>query len=243
MKVCLLALTGLGNTVLEALRNIVHEQDLLVFTRREKGDFPYYPCVHLTELCSKARISCFDDRKLTSKETYGQIMDFLPDLILVATFDQKISPAIINIPRLGAVNIHPSLLPKYRGPCPTHWAVIHGEKETGITFHQVTEGYDLGDILYQRRIGIDALTDGELRQKLAQLASECLEGFLGAYLHGKLKPSAQDPDQGSYFPKITSKEGISLLKSGHFPKDCLIRGLYPYPGLDILNKEIDGLQE
>ena len=234
MKVCLLALTGFGNTVLEALRKSVHVQGLLVFTRREKGDFPYYPCAQLTELCSKAQISCYDDRKLTSRETYGQILDFLPDLILVATFDQKIPPEIMKIPRLGAVNIHPSLLPQYRGPCPTHWAVIHGEKETGITFHQVTEGYDLGEILYQRRIEIDELTDGELRQKLAQLAGECLEGFLAAYLHGKLKPLGQDPEQGSYFPKITSKEGIYLLKSGRFPMDCLIRGLHPYPGMGII---------
>jgi methionyl-tRNA formyltransferase len=243
MKICLLALTGFGNTVLEALRKSVYVKDLMVFTRREKGDFPYYQCVHLAELCSKADITCYLDRKITSRETYELILEFLPDLILVATYDQKIPQEIIKIPRLEAVNIHPSLLPKYRGPCPTHWAIIHGEKETGITFHQVTAGYDLGAILYQRRIEIDELTDGELRQKLARLAGECLEGFLAAYLHGKLIPIAQDPDQGSYFPKITSKEGISLLKSGHFSMDNLIRGLHPYPGMGILNNEINGLQK
>lgn len=237
MRLCLFALTGFGNSVVAALTQSTALSDLMVITRGETGEFPYYPCPHLSEVCREKKLTCSVDLNLNTKEALETIKAFQPEMIVVSTFDQKIPERIRVLPELGAINIHPSLLPKYRGPTPTHWAIINDETETGITFHCITENFDRGDILYQAKIPLDRWTDGEVRQKLAQRTGEIMETFLEGYRQARFRPRPQHQNGGSYFPKITSESGIALLRAGTYRQDNLIRGLTPYPGIQILGED------
>lgn len=234
MKLCLFALTGFGNNILNELIKVFFINNILVFTRKEKGKFPYYDCNHISEICVKRNIKVYLDQRLSSEESYNKIVKFSPDMILIATFDQKIPEKIVDIPKMGVINIHPSLLPAYRGSTPTHWAIINGENETGITFHFVVEDFDMGDILLQKKVSIDGLIDGELRKKLANIAGETVGTFLRAYINNEFKPKIQSKNEGSYYPKVTSQQGIAMLKSGQYSRNNLIRGLTPFPGIGIL---------
>lgn len=234
MRLCLFALTGFGNSVLEEVTNSPIIDEIIVFTREERGKFPYYSCEQLTDLCERLGVQAYIDRDMASTKVYELLEEYKPDIMLVATFDKKIPLSISKIPRMGAINIHPSLLPNYRGPTPTHWAIINGESESGVTFHYISEDFDLGDILFQEKISVGKLIDGQLRKTLADLASSMIHPFLVKYIKGELNPKPQNENEGSYYPKLTSKEGIVLLKSGRFDRDNLVRGVTPYPGIWIL---------
>ncbi len=234
MKVCLFGLTGFGNSTLNGLINLPFVTDILVITRKEKHRFPYYDCISLEEMCVQRNINVCFNQELNSDECHRKIVNFLPEIILVATFHQRIPQRIIDIPRMGAVNIHPSLLPAYRGPTPTNWVIINGESETGITFHFVTDEFDMGDILYQKKVSIDGLSDGKLREKLAGVAGAEVGKFLWKYMNNRLEPKRQNKKEGSYFPNVRSRKGIAMLKSGHYNREDVIRGLTPFPGVGIL---------
>ena len=232
MKIALLALTGFGNEILEALIRNRAADDIVVFTRRETGTFPHYTCENLTDVCQREGIRVFTG--LGIQEIEGHLSSFTPDIIFVATFDLRIPSDILELPQHGVVNIHPSLLPAYRGPTPTNWAIIHGERVSGVSFQRMSEAWDMGDIVLQRETPIADMADGELRGKLAQMAGEMLPDFIPRYVAAGCHAVPQCPNEGSHYPKITSKEGIALLKSGKFDRDNLIRGLTPFPGIEIL---------
>jgi methionyl-tRNA formyltransferase len=232
MKVALLALTGFGNEVLKALIENRTIKDILVYTRGETGRFPYYDCEYLVDFCFRVGLTARVDLEI---ERLRKDLEALrPDMILVATFHKRIPAQIINLPKMGTVNIHPSLLPEYRGPTPTHWAIINGEAENGVTFHRMNQDYDMGDILFQQKVPIIGLSDGELREALAKLSGKILQEFIPMYLNGECEVRPQTKNEGSYYPKVTSNKGIALLRSGRFNRDNLIRGLSPYPGIRIL---------
>jgi methionyl-tRNA formyltransferase len=102
---------------------------------------------------------------------------------------------------------------------------------------------DAGDILLKSAIPIGGLVDGELRRKLAELAADLLAPFLNMCMNGEISGTPQKMDEGTYFPKVTSKEGVILLRSGGFPKESMERGLTPYPGLSFLERCFDELQK
>lgn len=163
MKIVLFGLTGYGN---EALKSLVKNKQnvALLVTRKEKGFFPYYREENIVQLAKRLNIPASYQAPL---ELLPRIEKIKPDLILVASY-HHIIPAPVYVLARYAVNIHPSLLPKYKGATPTLWALVHGEKETGLTAHFLTERVDSGDIILQKKIGISANdTDCSLRQKLA----------------------------------------------------------------------------
>ncbi|OGV71004.1 MAG: hypothetical protein A2283_01845 [Lentisphaerae bacterium RIFOXYA12_FULL_48_11] len=246
MKCLLLALTGFGNAALEGICGSGHVSEVMVITRKEKGKYPYYECDPLEWLCSRKQVHCHAD--ITLKDDIGRriISKFSPDIILVATFDQIVPLDIISLARNMAINIHPSLLPKYKGPTPTNWAVAHGERFAGITFHGLTAKIDAGPILWQEKERIEDLTDGEVRHVLARLCCRQVPLFLDVLSAGKVKEiQLANECAGGYFPKIYSKKGLEILQSGRFYPSCIKRALTPYPGvlvLESLNGDY-GLQE
>jgi len=230
MRVLLCALTGLGNDVLEALTAAPQVTDVAVATRAESGAFPYYECENLAALCRRGDVTVHEELDMASPEAARLVRDFAPDVILAATFHQKIPAAVRGVARLGAVNVHPSLLPAYRGPTPTHWAILEGEAETGVTFHELTDAYDAGDILMQERLALEESTDGQLRRRLAALAGEMTGPFLQRLSAGRWKPRPQDETRSSTYPALTSPAGLRLLRTGGYPPDRIRRALTPYPG-------------
>ena len=168
---------------------------------------------------------------------------FTPDVLLCATFHQRIPAEVLAQARRCALNIHSSLLPGFRGPTPTNWAILRGERETGVSFHQLTEGLDEGGLFTQMRLEVGQRTDGELRLALAELAAREVCGVLDGIVDGKLTPRPQDPSQAFWLPRAGSDEGLGILLRERPPKDRLLRGLSPLPGPDFLARVLRGLDE
>jgi len=229
MRVLLCALTGMGNHVLEALLSWPRLTELSVLTRRETGRFPHYSCGQLSELCAARGVPCRSDLRLASSEGLEFATRFAPDVLLCATFHQRIPAEVLAVARF-AINIHPSLLPGYRGPTPTNWTILRGELETGISFHQMNEMIDEGGVYLQRRLLIGDRTDGELRQALAVLAAENLGPDLDGVIDGRLHPTPQDASKAFWLPNVSSDEGLSILIREKPRKERLVRGLTPLPG-------------
>ncbi len=239
MNVILLGLTGFGNQVLETLLGQKGVFIQAVFSKTYKDPFPYYEELPLDELCLQKNIKCFTNIAVSGKKGVEIIRELQPDLILVATYKEIISPEVIAIPSQGIINFHPSLLPKYRGPCPTNAVILNGERETGVTIHYVTELLDKGDILCQKSLSLeDTETDGMLRKRLAELAGAMVPEVISLFEaeqhpHGKPQKDAD----ASLAPRLKEEEGYL---EGVKDEETLLRkmrGLNPVPGTSI---EIEG---
>lgn len=154
-----------------------------------------------------------------------------PKLIVVAAYGQILTSELIGIPPHGCVNLHTSLLPKYRGAAPIQWAILNGDTETGVTIMKIVEQLDAGDILSQRRTAIGPQeTSQELHDRLAHLGAELLLETLPRYLSGKVVPQPQDERQASYARKIRKADG--QIDWTHSAQDILnrLRAFTPWPG-------------
>jgi methionyl-tRNA formyltransferase len=152
-----------------------------------------------------------------------------PDLMVVVAFGRILGEPLLRIPRLGVVNIHASLLPRYRGPAPIQWALIDGEAETGVTTMAMDAGLDTGDILLERRapIGPDD-TAGTLHDRLSELGAELLLETLDRI--ETLRPRPQDPDRSSYAPMLKKADGHISWDQPAARIDFRVRGVTPWPG-------------
>ncbi len=139
-------------------------------------------------------------------EGVDEIKALNPDIMITCAFGQILSKEILDIPKFGVINIHASILPKYRGASPIHFAILNGEKTTGITIMKTNEGVDTGDIIYQEEIEIgDNETCGELFDRLSVLGADCIVKALPSILNNSAKYTVQD-DEKATFSKIIRKE-------------------------------------
>lgn len=239
MRVLLLALTGTGNAVLNACITRCGVGNLLVVTRGETGPYPYYACENLTEACESAGVTCLTGADLREPGTQRTLADFAPDIMLVATFHQIVGPRMLRLAPLGTYNIHPSLLPAYRGPMPTNWAIIHGEQTTGVTVHEMTSELDKGRIALQEAVDIGGENDGELRRKLAGVSASLAGRLLETAAAGTVTLREQK-GAGSYHPRVLSRQGIEIIRTGNFAPENIRRGLAPWPGAEALARALEG---
>lgn len=175
-------------------------------------------------------IPVYQPEKIKTKEAFSEIARYEADLFVVAAFGQILSSEILEMPRFGCINIHASLLPRYRGAAPIQWAIIDGEKETGVTIMQMNEGLDTGDILSQKVVPISDEDTGEsLFDKLCSAGSALLLETLPRIEAGTLVPVKQD-DALSCYARILKKEmgNIDFSKSAR-EIWCLVRGLNSWP--------------
>jgi methionyl-tRNA formyltransferase len=129
-------------------------------------------------------------------------------LIIVIAYGHILPPAILDLPRFGCLNIHPSLLPKYRGAAPIQWAIANGETGTGVTIMKMDAGLDTGGILTQRRTPIRPVDDSAtLHDRLARLGAELLAQTIPDYVAGKIQPTPQPAEGASHAPKIKKEDG------------------------------------
>ncbi len=131
-----------------------------------------------------------------------------PDLIVVAAYGQILPQEILNLPKFGCINVHASLLPKYRGAAPIQWAILNGEAETGVTIMKIDAGLDTGDIIAQELTPIHETDDAQtLHDRLAQMGAELLARVIPDYVAGVLRPRPQPQTGASYAPKIKKEDG------------------------------------
>jgi len=179
----------------------------------------------------KYGIPVFQFEKIKSAEGVAAIAGLAPDMIVTAAFGQLLSKEILEIPRFGCINVHASLLPKYRGAAPIQWAIINGESRTGITIMYMDEGLDTGDIIMSSALDIDEkTTGGTLYRKLAVLGASVLCDALKAIKDGSATRTPQDETQSSYFPPLSKKNAqINWNKSAREIAN-LVRALDPFMG-------------
>jgi methionyl-tRNA formyltransferase len=159
-----------------------------------------------------------------------QMRQLAPDLLVVVAYGKILPGALLRVPRLGAINVHGSLLPRYRGAAPIQWAVINGETESGITIMQMDEGMDTGDILLSVPVAIGPQeTAGELFDRLARLGGETLGPAIDQLNEGRLTPRPQDHALASAAPMLTKEMGHLDWNLPAARLHCLIRGLDPWP--------------
>lgn len=152
-----------------------------------------------------------------------------PELIVVAAYGKILPPELLDIPQYGCVNVHASLLPKYRGAAPIQWAILMGERETGITTMRMAQGLDTGDMLLRAPTEIpEDMTAGQLHDVLSQLGAQTLSRTLENL--GDLQPEPQDNAQASYAPMLT--RALSPLNRSRSARQLhnQVRGLNPWPG-------------
>ncbi len=160
-----------------------------------------------------------------------KIGDIAPDLLVVVAFGHVLPKTVLDIPRFGAVNVHASLLPRYRGPAPIHRAIISGETETGITTMLMDKGLDTGEILLAEKCAI--LTDDTaetLHDRLADLGAAVLKKTLQGFENQTLRPVPQNHADATYAPMLSKKEGRIDWSRPAPEIERFIRGMCPWPG-------------
>ncbi len=166
--------------------------------------------------------------KIKTEQGVAAIKKLSPDIIITAAFGQILSKEILDIPPLGCINVHASLLPKYRGAAPIQWAIINGEKKSGVTIMYMDEGLDTGDIISSASVIIDEnMTGGELYEKLAEAGAGLLADTLVDIKNKTAPRSKQDESASSYYPPLYKGLGlIDWTKSSKRIND-LVRALNP----------------
>lgn len=176
-------------------------------------------------------IPVFQPAKIKTPEGLAYFENATPDVVVIIAYGQIISTQLLAIPRLGWVNVHGSLLPKYRGAAPIHWAIANGETETGLTTMQVEAGLDTGPALlkYKTHIGPDE-TSPELYERLAQAAAPLIVETLAGLDSNTISPTPQDNAQATFAPILKKQDGRidwSLTSAGIYNR---MRGFQPWPG-------------
>lgn len=186
----------------------------------------------IKDFAKKHNINIFSPANCNSKKFIGKIKKLSPDLIIVFNYSKILKKELFEIPKLGTINIHPSLLPKYRGAHVVNWVLINGEKETGVTVHYVNEGIDSGDIIYQKKIKLTMKdTCATLAKKIEEIAVKTLSEALKSLAIGRVRRKKQDNKKATYYKKRYPKDGKIHWAKPAIEIYNLIRALvHPWPG-------------
>lgn len=175
-------------------------------------------------------IPVYQPVKLREEENVAIIGELKPDVIVVAAYGQLLPERILNIPRLGCINIHASLLPKYRGAAPIEWSIIDGEKETGVTTMYMAKGLDTGDMIEKLVVPIDEKDTGlTLHDKLADAGAKLIVSTLKLLEEGTAVRTPQDDSLSCYASMLTKDMGKLDFSKSAVELERLIRGLQPWP--------------
>jgi methionyl-tRNA formyltransferase len=182
-------------------------------------------------LARKLALPVIQPRRLSEAEAMEQLRTWAPDLIVVAAFGQLLRPDVLDLPPHGCLNVHASLLPRWRGAAPINAAILHGDEETGVTIMKMDPGLDSGPIVSQRAIPITPEdTAGSLFDKLAPLGAELLVETLPAYLRGEIEPQPQDDSKATYAPKLSRADGKLDFSQPAEQLARKVRAFHPWPG-------------
>ncbi len=198
---------------------------------RPKGRGHKLAACPVKEVALRHEIPVFQPERIKREEGVAALKALAPDLCVTAAFGQLLSQEILDIPPMGTVNVHSSLLPKHRGSAPINWSVIQGDSVTGVTTMFTDRGMDTGDILLMRETPIGERENaGELSDRLAVMGAELLIETLRALQAGTLARIPQDHDAATYEPKMDKELGCIDWSKPAREIDCLVRGVTPWPG-------------
>jgi len=168
---------------------------------------------------------------IKDKDFFDTIVRLKPDIFIVVAYGHILPKNILAIPKTGVINLHASLLPKYRGSAPIQWAIINGEKETGVTTMLMDEGMDTGDILLSSKVKITKVdTSATLHDRLSVLGADLLIKTLESFENNDINPIAQDHTNATYAPLLKKGDGRIVWKKNAEHIASFIRGVTPWPG-------------
>ena len=217
---------------LEALIN-AKEEIAAVITQpdRPKGRGLKLAPTSVKETAIHYNIPVFQPEKIKDKDVYDLIKGFKPDLIVIVAYGKILPKDIIDIPKFGTINVHASMLPKYRGAAPVQRALLNGEKFTGITVMKVTEELDAGDIILQESIPIyETDNTATLTEKLFKIGAQLLVKAVGQIKDGKAKYTKQDEKMVSFAPQLKKENGVIDWNKKAAEISDQIRAFDPWPG-------------
>lgn len=218
---------------LRALLEVPGLQVIAVVTQpdRPKGRELKSVAPPVKELALERGLPVFQPRKAREEQFLQAVRELGPDLIAVAAFGQLLPPVLLELPRYGCLNVHTSLLPKYRGAAPIQWAILNDEPQTGVTIMKMEAGLDTGPILAQRSTPIRAEDNAEtLHDRLAQLGAQLLVETIPGYASGAVVPRPQSADQATHARKIVKQDGLIDWQLPAREIWNRVRGLVPWPG-------------
>lgn len=231
MKIVYMGTPDFAVAPLEAIIKAGHQVSAVVTQPdKQKGRGKEVQMTPVKECALRHGIPVFQPVKIREPEAVKKLSEYPADIFVVTAFGQILSEEILNMPRLGCINIHASLLPAYRGAAPIQWAVINGEKETGITIQQMDKGVDTGDILCKKAIPIAPSETGEsLHDKLMAVGAELILEALEGLEKGELIPQKQDETLATHVGKLTKSMGLIDWKKEASVLERLVRGLNAWP--------------
>ena len=192
------------------------------------------------ELAVKYGIEVLQPEKLSGSTEMQRVIDLAPDFELTAAFGQFLPVKMLEAAKIAAINVHGSLLPKYRGGAPIQYSIINGDQETGVTIMYMVKAMDAGDIIAQKAIPITKNDDsGTMFEKLSRLGRDLLMETLPKLAKGDVQPVKQDPEKVVFSPNISSEQERIDYRLPADRIDDKVRGLRPFP---IGNMIIDGIQ-
>lgn len=198
---------------------------------RPKGRGHHLVAPPVKLVADRAGIPVLQPLKIRTPEFMGALSAWRPEVIAVAAFGRILHAPILSLPSNGCINVHGSLLPKYRGAAPVQWAIINGDSETGITTMLMDEGMDTGAILLQERLEImPGDTTGTLAPRLAEIGGRLLVETIAQLKAGSLKPQKQDDGQATMAPLLKKEDGLIDWTMRAKSLANRVRGLSPWPG-------------
>ncbi len=231
MNLIFMGTPGFAVPSLERLHESRHKV-VLVVTQPDKpsGRGKKLKKSEVKEKAEELGLEIFQPDKIKNEENIEVLKSYKPDAIVVVAYGQILSKDILNLPRLGCINVHASLLPKLRGAAPLNWALIKGEKKTGITTMLMNEGLDTGDMLLKAEVEIDEnMNVGDLHDILMHKGADLLLETLEKLEKNELSPQKQDDSLSSYAPMINKEDRKINWKLTAKDIHNLIRGLSPWP--------------
>jgi len=232
MRIVFIGTGEIGVPTLRALLNSEHEV-VAVVTQPDKrvGREQRIEPPPIKKEVTKTRIPILQPARIKDQQATEEIRDFAPDVIVVVAYGQILPRDVLEIPRLACLNLHASLLPRWRGAAPIQAAIAAGDCETGVTAMYMNEGLDTGDILLQRSVEIlPNDTGGSLHDRLAQIAPEALLESLRLVAAGNAPRIAQDNAYATYAPKLKREHGLIDWSESAEAIERKIRAYNPWPG-------------
>ena len=182
------------------------------------------------KLAVERGVPVYQFERLRNEEGLACLRSLAPDIVVTAAFGQILSQALLDVPKMGTVNVHASLLPAYRGAAPINWCILNGETRTGVTTMLTDAGVDTGAMLLRRETDIgETETAAELSVRLSQLGAELLIETLKGYIAGEIAPTQQDERLASRQPMLKKEMGLIDWTRGAKEIACQARGLDPWP--------------
>jgi methionyl-tRNA formyltransferase len=182
-------------------------------------------------LAERYQLPIIQPRRLSQPDAFAQLVAWQPDVIIVAAFGQILKPQVLDLPAFGCINVHASLLPRWRGAAPIQAAIMHGDKQTGVTIMRMDAGIDTGGILSQQAIEIHPQdTSLSLSARLAELGANLLLETLPEYLAGRIPIQEQDDQFASYAPMLKKEDGLLDFHKSAKVLERQVRAFNPWPG-------------